>query len=106
MDSDDFCNPANGWGTGSSETKLELHECRVLRIEPGDIVVLEVERPLSREDVASIKRQFEAMLANAGHAGVPTMVLSECHLTKTRVVSDDELAEAVSRPGLKQRARE
>lgn len=85
---------------------VELQECRVLRIEPGDIVVLEVERPLSMEEVVSIKRQLDAMLTTARHAGVPTMVLSECHLTKTRVVSDDELAEAVTRAGLKQRARE
>ncbi len=85
---------------------VELQECRVLRIEPGDIVALEIGRPLSREDVASIKHQFEGMLADAGHPHVPTMVLSECHLTKTRVVSDDELAEAVTRAGLKRRARE
>jgi hypothetical protein len=70
-----------------------LQECRVLRIEPGDIAVLEIERPLSAEDLARIKDKFESMLANAGHAGVPVMILSECHLTKTRVATDDELAE-------------
>lgn len=85
---------------------VELQECRVLRIEPGDIVVLEIDRPLSVEGTKRIKSQFEALLADAGHAGVPTMVLCDCHLTKMRVAADDELAESVARATLKKRARE
>lgn len=65
---------------------VELQECRVLRIEPGDILVFETEDRLSRENAKAIHGQLLDRLADAGHAETPVMVLSgDGHLTKTQI---------------------
>ena len=65
----------------------ELQECRVLRIEPGDIVVFEVNGSLTAEEARNIRARIEDRLAKAGHEGIPVMVISG-HVVKTHVVAD------------------
>lgn len=65
---------------------IELQECRVLRIEPGDILVFEVESPIDSETAGRIKARLDGVLAGAGHAGVPSMVVAGGRLVTTRVV--------------------
>lgn len=66
---------------------IEPEECRVLRIKPGDIVVFETEDALSYPDSQAIRLRLQELLAEAGHAGVPTMVVTGGHLVKAQVVS-------------------
>jgi hypothetical protein len=60
----------------------EIQECRVLHIEPGDIVVFETEDVLSRDMAERLRN------ARAGHEGIPTAVVSRGHLVTARVVAD------------------
>lgn len=66
---------------------LELEECRVLRVEPGDIVVFETEQPLTAEMVERIKDELAEILKRAGHEGIPTAVTFGGRLTTTRVAA-------------------
>jgi hypothetical protein len=81
-------NETIGGDWPSESDAPQLQECRVLRIEPGDFVVFETEDRLTPEEAATLKRKLDAVLADAGHAGVPTMVMSGGgHLVKTRVAA-------------------
>lgn len=84
---------------------VKLEECRVLRIQPGDIVVFETEERIRREDVDLIRGQLNVLLAEAGHEGIPTMVISGGHLVTARAERPTELARAVSREQQVQAAR-
>lgn len=64
---------------------IDLQEARILRIQPGDVVVFETESALSPEHVAQIKSQLSDILAQAGHDEVPTAVVSQGKLMVARV---------------------
>jgi hypothetical protein len=69
-----------------AEMDVELQECRVLRIERGDIIVFETQDRLTPEMATTIKGQLQGCLAAAGHGDVATMIITGgATLTKTQI---------------------
>lgn len=66
----------------------ERQECRILRIQPGDIIVFETEQPLTPGEAKALKRHLAGVLADAGHVGVPSMVISGGALVKTQIAAE------------------
>lgn len=61
----------------ASSEHIDDIDVRVLRLKPGDIVVLKAKRPLPRETVERIQAMAEQMLFRAGHIGVKIAVLDD-----------------------------
>jgi hypothetical protein len=72
------------WGLDPVALRRE-RDARILRVQPGDVVVFETEQPISAAEATRIKQELVGFLTEAGHGNVSAMVVSQGKLLTARV---------------------
>jgi len=74
---------------------LKLRELDLLRLQPGDIVVLRITRPLAESERALLVHAWTALMERSGHAGTEFVILAGADLDLSIMRKENAVGAAV-----------
>jgi hypothetical protein len=55
--------------------RMRLSKASLLRLQPGDILVIRIQRPLASSERSELTEGFRRAFAMAGHSDVPVLII-------------------------------